>query len=418
MPAKDDVNKRTVFYAPASFPRGDMTMEQICEKLAGVLGIPVPTEQTGMLSPLKQLRLQAKEGLFAEYTKDKKSGKVQMTFSGGEIPYAILVQFDQLLEELQPHFPKGLYFLDEFNRAEDDTLQASFELVLDKKVGQNVLPRGWQPVAAGNFTDGYSVNPFVSDPALMDRFCHLTLSGGEETLDDWAQWMAGEFGAQAQQIIEFGMQNTKHVYGDVNAKDETTIAPTPRSWAMVASVEKACSEGAYDDNTRRFVISGLVGAGLAIGYMNYTCPVPPKQLAERGVDAFKAPLLKITKDPHARGILGGLMFGVLSFVTNRLDEDKIIDNCLDFTQFLVERAGQNDLAVAFLSQCMGGAGNDDISEDQKQARAALMSNTKLLALVAKWKPADGGKLRIVDKLNKRPKLKELMSNVSWGYEAD
>ena len=58
----------------------------------------------------------------------------------------------QILQE--GAYCKGLLFLDEINRAEDDVLQAGFELVLDYKVGQYRVPKGWSVHCAGNYMDG------------------------------------------------------------------------------------------------------------------------------------------------------------------------------------------------------------------------------------------------------------------------
>ena len=67
-------------------------------------------------------------------------------------------------------------------------LQAIFQLVLDRRVGQYVLPPGWCVVAAGNYMEGYQVSGF-NDAAFLDRFCHLTLSGGETTLEEWVNFV-------------------------------------------------------------------------------------------------------------------------------------------------------------------------------------------------------------------------------------
>lgn len=421
LPARDDENRRTMYYPPSSFPRGDLTMSAIVQKLGESLNWlehtdgAIPSIEIEGLSPLKQVRLAVEAGRFPTYI--NKGGNVRIKFDGPEIPYDELRDYTQLFVDLQPRFPQGLYFLDEFNRAEDDVLQASFELVLDRKVGTHALPPGWSTLAAGNFTDGYSVNPFVTDPALLDRFCHLTISSGATVIEDWASYMIDRHGSSAQKVVEYGMQNVKHVYGDTEAKNEISIQPTPRSWEMVVEVMKVADEWDYPDYIVQRVIEGLVGDGNAQKFMKYTCPVDPQKILENGPKSQEKGLRKILQDEYKRGILGALSHGVISFAKDLLDNSRVVNNCLDFAEFLVKEAKENDLAVAFMRNMLTGkAGPEVVDEDKEAARAALLSNTHLSGLVADWEPTKKQKLYVVNEYNARPELKKLMKDVSWGED--
>jgi len=82
---------------------------------------------------------------------------------------------------------KGILFLDEINRARRDVLQGVFQLVLDRQLGDYVLPEGWHVVSAVNpNTDDYDVTN-VFDGALMDRFNHIKLTPTEEEFIQYAQ---------------------------------------------------------------------------------------------------------------------------------------------------------------------------------------------------------------------------------------
>lgn len=421
LPAKDEKNQRTVYFAPSTFPRGDMTLNQIVQKLGETLrwfentNTPIPSTSVEGLSPLKQIRLAVEAGRFPTFV--QKNGTTRIRYNGPEIPHDEMRLYTQIFVDLQPKFPSGIYFLDEFNRAEDDVLQASFELVLDRKVGAHALPPGWVPLAAGNFTDGYSVNPFVTDPALLDRFCHLTISSGATVIEDWAQYMIEKHGTYAQKVVEFGMQNVKHVYGDTEAKNEIRVEPTPRSWEMVVQILKTAEKFDYPELIVQRVIEGLVGDGNAQKFMKYTCPVDPQRILNDGIEPVKSGLHKLLQDTYKRGILGALSHGVVSFAKERLTEKKLVNNCLDFTEWLVKDAKENDLAVAFLRSILTGKSSGDVvDEDREAARAALISNTHLSALVADWTPSDKESHTVIDEFNKRPALKELMKNVSWGND--
>ena len=87
-------------------------------------------------------------------------------------------------------------------------------------------------VAAGNFMEGYMVSGF-NDPAFLDRFCHMTLSGGETTLEEWVNYMSDVHGVNAAEVIEFASQNVKHLDGDIAGELGFSIQPSRRSWEAV-----------------------------------------------------------------------------------------------------------------------------------------------------------------------------------------
>lgn len=404
LPAKDEATKTTVFYAPAQFPRGDMTIEQIVTQLATALGADVPKTAVSGMTPLQQLRTAADSGRY---------GKVEdgaLVFTGAEIPYENLRQFRVQLKQLQPRFPNGVFFLDEFNRSEDDVLQCSFELVLDRSIGMHVLPPGWGVVAAGNYTEGYSVNPMMRELALSDRFCHFDLMFD---IEDWARWVNERFAGSAQRIVEFGMQNTEHVTGKIDVKNDVSIQPSPRAWEMVGRVMTVAERESYPSNVVEGCIAGLIGAGLAVKFMKYRCPVEARDIVEKGIKGLEKKLKGIVEDSHARGVMGGLVFGVLSHAQSRLNDVKVIHNLFDFAEFLASTPSMHDLAVAFMRPIICAKSDGTVGEDS--SRAALLSNDRLAALVSMHK-STRGKLRVIDEFNKRPDLKKLMKDVSWGVE--
>jgi hypothetical protein len=83
-----------------------------------------------------------------------------------------------------PRDGSGILFLDELNRAPMLVQNACLQLVLDRQIGEYILPEGWDVVAAGNrLSDGGGVTKMNS--ALSTRFRHLD---AEADLDQWCQW--------------------------------------------------------------------------------------------------------------------------------------------------------------------------------------------------------------------------------------
>ena len=369
---------RTHYLPPADMPTGDMTMEQVEKELAQVLGIK------------------------GEH--DKLAPAIVKVLSSADLDLTRL--YYQRLQELQPHFQNGIVFLDELNRGQDDVTQSVFQLVLDRKIGQYVLPPGWSVVAAGNFQEGYMVSGF-NDPAFLNRFCHLTLSTGETTLEEWISYMTDIHGGDAAEVIEFASQNTKHLDGDIAGELGFSIQPSRRSWDQVARVQRVCKDGSFSQLAMFEVYSGLIGRELAQAFARYICPVKPRDLLKQGVKPFESKLKSLNRNQ-----LTGLMWGLVSFAKNRIDEDDIATVCLDFASFMVAHANDKDIVVAFTRALVN---QGDAKGNHEKARAAMVANPRLAVMISQFnKQTKGKKKTFVDRLVERPELQQALSRVSWG----
>lgn len=380
-------DRRTHYLPPADMPVADLDIDAVRNELAEVLGIKdKSTGDSATLTDLIAKKLETTSDL--EVTR----------------------RYFQKLQEMQARFQRGILFLDEVNRAQDDVLQALFQLVLDRRVGQYVLPPGWSIVSAGNYMEGYRVGGF-DDPAFLNRFCHLVLSGGETTLEEWVNYMAGVHAGDATDVIEYASQNTKHLDGDVQGELGFSIQPSRRSWEMIVKVQKAAKEGNYNDSARMEVYAGLIGRELAQAFSRYSCPVKPRELINNGVKAYEAKLKKL-----GRNELTGLMWGLVSFCKNQIDDDKIATVCLDFASYMVHNANDKDVVLAFCRALVAGGNTND---HQEKARAAVISNPRLAKMISKFRSRSGNeKKTFIDRLSERSELQEALSRVSWGTYDD
>jgi len=82
---------------------------------------------------------------------------------------------------------KGILFLDELTSAPQMTQAGCYQLILDRKLGEYVLPDGWVVIAAGNPASERGVH-FAMPRPLRNRFVHLEL---EADLSDWCRWAVG-----------------------------------------------------------------------------------------------------------------------------------------------------------------------------------------------------------------------------------
>lgn len=301
---------------------------------------------------------------------------------------------------------KGILFLDELNRAEDDVLQAGFELVLDYKVGLYRVPQGWSVHCAGNYMDGYMVNNF-SDPAFLDRFCHLNLTSGEEYFKGWTEYMSRYSGSS--KIMQFVGFNPKHLIGDVKGEMGFSIQPSPRSWEFVARVEDTCREVTYSTAVKRAVISGIVGSALALQYEQFTCDLTPRDIMEHGISAGNKDKLEKL---HRNGRVG-LIWGLAAAVKQVNKTKKMMTNVIDFMEFLAKErsADARDLSVSL--------GRALCSTESEQLAGAMLSNPNLARLAARWqkrKSSGKNELSWINMINEREELQELMSKVSYGLQ--
>ncbi|GIV03819.1 MAG: ATPase [Fimbriimonadales bacterium] len=166
---------------------------------------------------------------------------------------------------------KGILFLDEINSAAQATQAAAYQLVLDRKLGDYVLPPGWAIIAAGNrSTDRAIVNQMST--ALKNRFTHINF---EVNLDDWCDWalrnniaieVLGFIRFRPMLLNEFEQRNdSKEERERVQRLKDAQAFATPRSWEFLSKViqQKPSANIEYE------LYSGIVGEGAAAEFMGY-----------------------------------------------------------------------------------------------------------------------------------------------------
>lgn len=352
----DRVDGRTVYLPPTDMPVGDKTDKEIAAELG---------EQPEMSEPPTERQLEEMRIYL-----DKKA-------------------------KLQPHYQKGILFLDEINRADDPVLQAVFQLILDGKIGQYTLPPGWSVHAAGNYSEGYTVNGF-NDPAFLSRFCHMEFHGGEGTLEDWVNFMASKHDQAALEVIEFATQNLNNLDGQLKGELGFSIGPNRRSWEMVVAVETAAKALQTGAEALQMATIGLVGRDMAISFKKYRCPVKPLELLKEGVKAKEKDLAKLT-----RGQIVGLTWGLISVIKDKITDDKTCNTALDFAEWMLSSGKEPDVIVAFCRQLAGDL-------------APAISNPALAAKVAQINSQRKNKKGFIDHLVARESLQKLLAGVAWG----
>lgn len=122
---------------------------------------------------------------------------------------------------------KGIIFVDEFNMASPSMMGIAQQLILDRQVGDYVVPEDWFIVAAGNRAEDRAAVSQVPSP-VANRFIHFNV---ESDLSSWKEY-AIQIGMN-EQIISFLNFRPQLLF----AFNKTATAwPSPRSWDFANSL--------------------------------------------------------------------------------------------------------------------------------------------------------------------------------------
>ncbi len=128
-----------------------------------------------------------------------------------------------MLPDAGRHGENGILFLDEITSAAPSVSAAAYQLILDRRLGQYVVPSGWAIFAAGNRQGDRGVTYTMPAP-LANRFSHFEV---DVNLDDWVTWAyANEID---ERIIAF-LRFRPDLLFDFDPAHNPVAFPSPRSW--------------------------------------------------------------------------------------------------------------------------------------------------------------------------------------------
>lgn len=154
----------------------------------------------------------------------------------------------------------NILFLDELTAAPLSVQAAAYQIALDKRIGEHVLPRNTFVVAAGNRIEDHSI-VYEMPAALKNRFMHF------EIKNDFADWMSW---ARAQDIHPDILSYLKYNPHRLNVEDfagDTQVIVTPRSWEMLSKILKTVG-GSLKNN--RIIVASILGNSLAELVTNFS----------------------------------------------------------------------------------------------------------------------------------------------------
>ena len=139
--------------------------------------------------------------------------------NGAAVEWAI----PAMLPDPERHGLEGILFLDEITSAAPTVSAAAYQLILDRRLGEYLVPPGWAIFAAGNRQGDRGVTYSMPAP-LANRFSHFEV---ETHLDDWVAWAYAH--NIDERIIAFLRFRPERLF-DFDPAHNPVAFPTPRSW--------------------------------------------------------------------------------------------------------------------------------------------------------------------------------------------
>jgi MoxR-like ATPase len=160
-----------------------------------------------------------------------------------------------------PNDSKGILFLDELTSGSVAVQAACYQLMLDRKVGEYILPEGWAIVAAGNREiDRSIVNKMPA--ALANRMVHVDF---ETSVDDFSAWaIENDIGAETIAYLRFRPTMLHSFQPD----SKETAFPSPRTWEFADDIQKM----PIDKGAKLELLKGTVGEAAAAEYLASQLP--------------------------------------------------------------------------------------------------------------------------------------------------
>lgn len=161
-----------------------------------------------------------------------------------------------MLPDSERHGPTGILFLDEITAAAPTVSAAAYQLILDRRLGDYHVPKGWAIFAAGNRQGDRSVAYAMPAP-LANRFSHYEL---EADIDDWIAWALG---ADIDERLIAFLRFRPELLIDFDPARNSNAFASPRSWEFA---HRALQKFADLPSALPHSIQACVGAPAALEF--------------------------------------------------------------------------------------------------------------------------------------------------------
>ena len=151
---------------------------------------------------------------------------------------------------------EAIFALEEFNSAPPSVMAASYQLILDRRLGEYIVPDGVMLLAMGNRDSDKGVTFKLPKP-VANRFVHLEMI---VDFDDWLVWatqnkihadVVGYLAKWQSKLLDFQPESPLHSFA------------TPRTWEFVAKLISQPATG----ETLRALVCGAIGTAVGTEFL-------------------------------------------------------------------------------------------------------------------------------------------------------
>ena len=164
--------------------------------------------------------------------------------------------------EMAAMYDTIILFLDELNSAAPSVQAAAYQLILNRRIGQYVLPDNVVIIAAGNRETDKGVTYRMPKP-LENRFVHLEL---RVDFQDWLNWAVAPENNIDPDVVGY----VSFAKGDLYNFDPQSSSrgfATPRSWTFVSELLEDVDD--ITTSMQTDLVAGCVGEGIAVSFMSH-----------------------------------------------------------------------------------------------------------------------------------------------------
>lgn len=165
-----------------------------------------------------------------------------------------------ILPEVWPRSGYGILFLDEINLAPPAVQASCYQLILDRKIGEYKLPRGWMVIGAQNPPEQAMI-AYPLPPPLRNRFIILDIAVDYEV---WRRW--AELANIHEDVISFLEPEYRREQYLLRFDPERPF-PSPRSWEFVSHVLEAAGDYMIPEEEVREAVIGAIGPEVGIEFL-------------------------------------------------------------------------------------------------------------------------------------------------------
>ena len=148
---------------------------------------------------------------------------------------------------------KGILALEEFNSAPPSVQAAAYQFILDRRIGEYIVPEGIFIIAMGNRDTDRGITYKLATP-VANRFEHVEMRSDYE---EWNKW-AISHGRIHPHIVGYLANANGHLF-KFDPNTATRGFATPRSWHILSDMLYAMDKSDIREYVQRAIVCGAIG---------------------------------------------------------------------------------------------------------------------------------------------------------------